>query len=491
MSNESSQSKPIILFFSEKIDRRHALKIGAKGLGMASLASTIGIVGKLSQPIQRVAQAAPTTLPDIQFDIASFLPQAITIDDGAGPLLVNMGPIYTTYLTIQLTRLPNTQDFQTWQNALNTIESIYQFHPANGLFTFVSYGVPYFNRLPATVVNSHIPRLLSNTDRLAVEEVVPMPTDVSPQNPGIVKPHFNVPVRIENNDMLVTFRSDHLDYITDVINWLQGSNVLRGNSNPSPAFQGLFNFTSKRVQFTQRGMPRAVADKFNLPYNALLNPSSPMWMGFADQQVNATGPASIVTFQGNSSAVFTTCKAGDYFFNGAAQVFSHVILDLAQFYKLSYTERMQLMFRPNSLPAKPNAGDPTNGPAFAANNFLGSNDASQGAQQFGIIGHTSAIQRVSRAPDGTPMHIRIDGPGFDNMDVPDGSNQPKLNFSAFLPASAVAALVRRTQASIDLTQQFNIPQQHDGLELFSTATRRQMFLIPPRVHRAFPLLELS
>jgi hypothetical protein len=131
-----------------------------------------------------------------------------------------------------------------------------------------------------------MPRLLSNTSRFALEEAVPSPTDVSSQNPGITKQKFNVPVRIESNDMLVTIRSDHLDFINDVVAWLKGSNVLKNVSIRSPAFNGLFNFTSQRVQFTQRGMPRAVADSHNLPYNARINPNSSMWMGFVDQQTN-------------------------------------------------------------------------------------------------------------------------------------------------------------------------------------------------------------
>jgi hypothetical protein len=39
--------------------------------------------------------------------------------------------------------------------------------------------------------------------------------------------------------------------------------------------------------------------------------------------------------------------------------------------------------------------------------------------------------------------------------------------------------------------QFNIANTDNGLERFITATRRQNFLIPPRRHRAFPLLELA
>ncbi len=50
--------------------------------------------------------------------------------------------------------------------------------------------------------------------------------------------------------------------------------------------------------------------------------------------------------------------------------------------------------------------------------------------------------------------------------------------------------MRRNQASLDLVQQNNIADDDNGLERFITTTRRQNFLVPPRAHRAFPLLEL-
>src|SRR5579885_2146194 len=37
------------------------------------------------------------------------------------------------------------------------------------------------------------------------------------------------------------------------------------------------------------------------------------------------------------------------------------------------------------------------------------------------VGHEQALQRSSRAADGTPLHIRNDGPGLSSLDVPDGS----------------------------------------------------------------------
>ena len=75
--------------------------------------------------------------------------------------------------------------------------------------------------------------------------------------------------------------------------------------------------------------------------------------------------------------------------------------------------------------------------------------------------------------------------------MPGGSVQPKLQFSVFVPTADFFATMRRNQASLDLQKQFNVDPDENGLERFLTATRRQNFLITPRRHRAFPLLELT
>jgi hypothetical protein len=51
--------------------------------------------------------------------------------------------------------------------------------------------------------------------------------------------------------------------------------------------------------------------------------------------------------------------------------------------------------------------------------------------------------------------------------------------------------MRRNQASLDLVKAHGVASDDNGLERFITATRRQNFLVPPRRHRSFPLLELS
>jgi hypothetical protein len=120
-----------------------------------------------------------------------------------------------------------------------------------------------------------------------------------------------------------------------------------------------------------------------------MNPDSPMAMGFVDQQTDSSGPAAIVAFAGNPSAVLTSAKAGDYFDNGSICHFSHDISDLYQFFATPsqsqdgagepYKERVQYMFESNrlgtadGLPSDGNSDQFTNGggPAFLNNVFQG------------------------------------------------------------------------------------------------------------------------
>jgi hypothetical protein len=482
--------------------RRGLIKtaITAGAMSAATL-PTLGMLDPLAWVPDRIALDAPVRLPEIQFDIGAFIAPARTTDG----VLVRFGPVFTLFATARLTRTPTRQDQRTLQQALTAIEDHYPFSPG-GVFTFLAYGIPYFERLPGgmtgPLVTEHLPRLLVVPDRFALEEAAPSPTDISPSNTGIAKKTFNVPVAIEANDLLLTLRSDSTRTILDVMRWLGGSNRLHSRRVASPAFAGLFTLTSQRMMFQQSGLPRRVAEQHRLPYSGRIHPQSPMWMGFADQQVSGSGPAAITTFQGSASARLTSAQVGDYFASGAVQHLSHVILDLAQFYAdpdEPYTERVQYMFRSNPIPSAGNADQFTNGggPAFLNNVFQGIDDALHNAQALNTfggnhrMGHLAALQRSSRAADGTPVHIRMDGAGFDALDVPDGSTQPKLQFTVFVPTADFFASMRRNQAALDLVQQNSVQDDDNGLERFITATRRQNFLVPPRAHRAFPLLELA
>ena len=307
--------------FRRSLSRRTALKAGLGAL----VASQVTMLESLAFAPQRLAMAT-SSLPDIQFDIGNFIAPAFT-ENG---VMVRFGPVFTLFVPAKLNRTPGKADQAVLANALNTIEANFAFSPS-GVFTFVAYGLPYFRRLPSTLVSSRIPSATGIGSGSVLKEAVPSPTDVVSGN-GVTKENFQVAVRIEANDVLFTLRSDSLDNLKNVLSWVGGSNTLNGNAVASPNFNGLFSFQTVRLMFQQIGLPRKVANAANLSFAGQINPQSPMWFGFADQQTAASGPAAITTFAGNSSAHLTTARAGDYFDNGSIQTLSHDILDLAQFY---------------------------------------------------------------------------------------------------------------------------------------------------------------
>jgi hypothetical protein len=479
---------------------RRALLRRAAGLGIA--ASTLSALDLLAMVPARAQARTKSALPEIQFEIEKFIAPSIRVEGVA----VRFAPVYTTFATFTLARTPTPADQATLAAALARIEACYPFSPS-GVFTTVAYGVPYFERLPGgmagALVGAHVPRLASEPQRYAFEEAVPGPTDVSPENPGVTKERFDIPVQIESNDMLVTLRSDSTEVIEDVLAWLAGESATLAGSDVGESGLGeLMAVSSRRLMFTQIGLPRKVAEEAGLPYAETVNPESPMWMGFSSQQVGTSGKPPITTFRGNSSAKLTTARSGEYFDRGSVQHLSHVIQDLEQFYERpgeTYVRRAAEMFSADPVPRPGNANQFADGggPAFIPSVFTNPLQAEREAEGTSTfdgqphLAHTTALQRTSRAPDRKPMHIRADGPGFDSLDVPDGSQQPKLHFSIFVPAAAFFATMRRSQASLDLAAKYGVPAQNLGLERFLTATRRQNFLVPPRRNRAFPLVELA
>ena len=393
------------------VSRRLALRAG----GAALLATTAEwtLMDKLAWLPSRpaLAAAAPS---DIQHAIGPFIAPAFSRNG----VQVQFGPVFTGFITAQLTRTPTTNDQAIFNNALATIEQFYPWSPS-GIFTFVGYSVDYFNRLggfgAGTRPNRFVPRLSANTSRFVLERAVAGPTDVVRQANGTIfnnraMRRFNVPLTLENNELLITMRSDSTDIINDVFGWLQGDNTLNGRTVASPSNRSIFSFTSARLMFQQIGITRQVAASNNLPFTGRIQPDSPMWMGFADQQTNSSGPAAITTFLGNGSAKVTNATAGSYFDNGSIQHLSHVLLDLEQFYDNvgtisgepeTFEERVQYMFRSNPLPSHGNTDQFTDGggPSFLNNAFQGTGDAAKSASGQNDddgthrFGHEQALQR--------------------------------------------------------------------------------------------------
>lgn len=489
---------------SSVLERRFGRRSVLKASGVGAAVSTLGGVGVLAGPA-RMALGQTAARSDIQHDLSGLTDPVQTLNG----IQFGFPPVFTTFSTLKFTRTPTKADQTTLENALKAIEANYPASPA-GVFVMTAYGIPYFNRLPGgfngSLVQGRMPKLRSNTARPMLEEAVPAPTDVVAGN-GITKLRFNVPVRIEDNDMVLILRSDSLGNLDNVIDWLNARTVfLNGHFVPPPNLSFL-TLTSRRLMFVDLGLPRKVADQNNLPFAFMVNPQSPMWMGFADQHVNGAGPALITTAQGNASARLTTAVSGNYFDKASIMHLAHTIQDLEQFYTDPdddnphdpFTERVRYMFRANPAPSEGNADQFTNGggPAFLPNLFRGPGDAANDAQGIGNpsgqhrIGHLTALQRSSRASDGTPIHARMDGPGFDSMDVPSGKDTAKLEFAVFIPTAEFFRVMRRNVAALDLAARFNVPEEDNGLERHITATRRQNYLMPPRRHRSLPLIELT
>jgi hypothetical protein len=467
----------------------------------ATAINALAITGALGTVPERAEAATLATPSDIQFDIGAFIQPAQTWDG----VTFQMPPVNTIFLTFRLQRAPTAADQQALKRALNKLEAAYPWS-ASGLITLVAYGLPYFRRLDQTIVAAHMPRLASDPNRWVLEEAVPSPKDIVAGN-GVTKLRYPVPVAIEDNDIVLTIRSDNPAFLHDAGEWLLGSNYLRGEQITSPAFDGLLTITSSRHMFVQQGMPRSIADRDDLPYKQYIQPDSPMWMGFLSQQTSGGGPPEICTFVGNDSARLTTAVAGDYFDNGAVQHLSHNIMDMLQWFAMSnpdasptndstFDERVMYMFHSPAI-AKGRKDPFLNGggPSILQNENRGPQYAITTASGVGVnqrrVGHLSTVQRSSRAADGTPIHIRMDGPGYDNMDVPDGSVQPKLQFTIFVPTADFFRTMRGNQAAVDLEQRYGMHEEDNGLERHITATRRQNFLIPPRRNRVFPLAELT
>ncbi|MFB9608982.1 hypothetical protein ACFFS4_01225 [Kutzneria kofuensis] len=500
----AAQATPMAPILGKPVSRRSLLRTAGAitgALGTLALLQDGAIVP------QRLALADPAKpFPDVQFDLSPYMPPAVTYDG----IPVGMPPVHTVFLTATLSRIPSSADQSRMESALRTIEANYPYAPG-GVFTHVSYSDNYFARLPASLVDATMPRTLSG-DQPVLKRAVASPTDVAPGSHVLElrRPEFTVPLRLENNDVLFTIRGDDSSYVADVVSWLSGSNQLVGRPIASPRFDAGLRITSSRAMFVQIGLPRYIAANAGLSFASFVNPHSPMWMGFADQQVDASAPAQNVTFVGGGGIHLSTATAGSYFDNGAVQHLSHDLLDLEQFYvdgrdpdegpdtREPFDERIQYMFHsPAPVEQNPNdpfynGGGPTNLKMLGAvvrNEFHGAGYAEQSARQLQRMGHLSTLQRSGRTADGRPIHQRIDGPGFDAMDTTTGRDTAKLQFSGFFPSADFFATMRSNQSAVDLLEKYDLDEEDHGLERFITATRRQNFLIPPRRHRAFPLVE--
>ncbi len=232
-----------------------------------------------------------------------------------------------------------------------------------------------------------------------------------------------------------------------------------------------------------------------------------LFLGFTSTPKEKSGRERIVNLE---TLGYVDLGPSQYFRHGTHMHLSHLYEDLEAWYgRSSHAGRVASMFRPGLKVAE---GKQTlaEGPAQTES----AADVVRDAHHHGLVGHIGSIQPASRlqhpvvGPDGvhygigTPIAHRADfntldrpfafssDPGRDGMKAGAAAG---LHFVVFNPTSDD---FRRNRLAMDgrLPGLAALPigarSPHMGINHVIHATHRQNFLVPPRIHRSFPLSEL-
>ena len=363
--------------------------------------------------------------------------------------------------------------------ALQELEDRYVSTP-KGLGVTVAYGVPYFRTHVPHAAASHLPY-----DRRAQKPALLDARTFPSDPPGTI---------LEQNDVAVLLRSDHLDHIADAHKLLFDQ-------------RAVFEPTSIRRGFVGGDLPRKMAQAAGVPGADLVPENSELFLGFTSTQKAGLGPRLIVNHE---TLGYVDLRTG-YFRGGTHMHLSHIAEDLEAWYlNFDFNERVSTAFRPELRVAE---GVQTvhQGPDEVATR----REVDEQFRRSGSFGHSASIQLTSRLQadhvgedgtvyrKGTAIPQRADFNTLDNPFAwtahPEGdaySDQPAagVHFVVFNPSSDDFHRNRLAMDGVlpDGTRLQLPPRARgQGFNSILRTTHRQNFLVPPRRHRAFPLAELE
>ena len=378
------------------------------------------------------------------------------------------------------------------ENALKKLEEQFAPTPA-GLGVTVAWGLPYFERYVPAQASKHVPR-----DRRASAA---RGEDVRVLEPAIRFPTDPDSALLEENDVAVLLRSDSLDAIA------KGAEAIFDD------LDGLFAVTSIRKGFVGGGfdggvgLPKQMARAAKLDGAELIPDGSELFLGFTSTQKSGLGPSTIANIE---TLGYADLSASRYFAHGTHMHLSHVTEDLAAWYlTFDFQLRLDTTFRPGlDVPADTQTVPQGPGEVQTVRELRSD------YTRFRQIGHSGSMQPASRLdqdvvgadgvhyPKGTAVPQRAD---FNTLDNPffwtahEGrdrfSEEPAagLHFVVFNPTSDD---FRRTRLAMDgvlpdgTKLEFETGSTGRGFNTVLATTHRQNYLVPPRVHRSFPLSEL-
>ena len=369
------------------------------------------------------------------------------------------------------------------ENALLAVEKPYT-ATASGLTMVIGWGLPYFRTFTPGLMDTYLPAIPNTSpQQYAVLDAIRFPSDSSD-------------LVLEDNHVMFKFRSDSQTIV-------QGAERALFENQSSGAYIGdLFDLTSKRIGFLGRGFNQPSASKklalaTKIPGADKIPDRSQLMMGFTSTQTNALAPDNLPSFE--TLRGVTTQWPGGYFAAGCAMHLSHLYLDLAKWYGLSYSSRVGQMFSPHTtVPASSSTVTISNGPADVATMAqVTSEPASRRA------GHNSLLQQATRLgadvldnygrlrKKGTAVPLRED---FNTIDDPfacpgqrdDDNLRAGMHFVAFVPGHH---LFHRARMAMDghMPNGTNLGLTPDetGINGLMRASHRQSYVIPPRRTRSF------
>jgi hypothetical protein len=368
----------------------------------------------------------------------------------------------------------------------------------SGLGTTVGWSRAYFRHfLPRLRGGGRFPRYLpldvraSKRDgerREAILDSIRFPSD-----PGST--------RLEQNHVCVLFRSDSLEHIG------AGTRAL------FDSLDGMFAITSIRKGFLGgaedggRSLPKQLAVRAGLSSARLIPDDAQLFLGFTSTQRRALGPDSIANLE--SLPGLTDQWPNGYFRGGTTMHVSHLHEDLDSWYaRFSYLRRVWAAFRPGLAVPDGTLTIPEGPVEVQAESAVVAE-----ALDKGLTGHSASLQPATRLsapvvdnhgvryPRGTALIQRAD---FNTLDNPffwsaqpardEMSKHPSAGLH-FVSFSATSDLFHRARLAMDglyggrRATPFHPRSEEQGLNSVIRATHRQNFLVPPRRHRSFPLVD--
>jgi hypothetical protein len=381
------------------------------------------------------------------------------------------------------------QDLET---ALTQLDGRFAATPS-GLGVTVAWGLPYFAEYVPAQAARYLPVDVRAT--AARGETVRVLED------AIRFPSDQDTTRLETNDLAVLLRSDSLDHIAE------------GAATLFDDHDDLFRVTSIRKGFVGgaseggQGLPKQMALAAGIQGAELIPDGAQLFLGFTSTQKAGLGPSKIANLE---TLGYADLGPTGYFAHGTHLHLSHLFEDLAAWYQVfDFQERLDTTFRPG-LDASPETQTVAQGPKDVQDEGRVRRDY----ERHRRIGHSGSVQPASRLvrdvvgpdgtryPKGTAVPQRAD---FNTLDNPFfWTAEPGRDAYVEEPAAGLHFVIfnptsddfRRTRLAMDGVLPggrlaFETGSRGQGFNSVLSTTHRQNFLVPPRVHRSFPLAELS